>query len=155
MRGHSRSRLLLYSAGQGCFPSNVLPAGRGNGASSARSALCRSCGYLSNCDLYARSDSFALTWAKESRRTGGWFPKEGTVGPFLGWRSLGTFLSPWTERCKHKQTDKLQFHHLILPYYTPLLRICQRVRGRRRGDIFLFVYVFTISSYEVYKNPVK
>ncbi len=35
--------------------------------------------------------------------------KEETVGFFLKWRSLGTFLSTRRERCKTKHPDKLQF----------------------------------------------
>ncbi len=47
-----------------------------------------------------------LRIAKCVRCLGGGFLKGGTVGDSLKWRSLGTFLSPWTERCKHPPTPR-------------------------------------------------
>ena len=52
--------------------------------------------------LDSASDTFAPQWAKVSRRLGDRILKESTVGTFLKWRSLGTFLSTRRERCINK-----------------------------------------------------
>ena len=67
-------------------------------ASSARTAFCRSCGFSGLGDL--TRDQPILRAAKWVRCSGGGFLKGGTVGASLKGRSLGTFLSPRTERCK-------------------------------------------------------
>ena len=55
----------------------------------------RHLGFLANCDLTAHKHSAKRNSA---RTAGGWMRKEGTVGPFLAWRSFGTFLPPWAEK---------------------------------------------------------
>ena len=70
--------------------------GRGKGASSVRTALRRSCGYVGLGD-HSRNQHI-LRVAKCVRALGGGFLKGGTVGDSLEGRSFGTFLSTWTEK---------------------------------------------------------
>ena len=59
------------------------------------SSFRRHLGFLANCDLTAHKHSAKRNSA---RTPGGWIPKEGTVGTFLGGRSFGTFLSARREK---------------------------------------------------------
>ena len=74
------------------------PAFRGKfqTVASAWPSLRRPCGHPSDRDLPCDQ---TFCGCKMSRTAGGGILKGGTVGDSLKWRSLGTFLSPWTERC--------------------------------------------------------
>ena len=65
-------------------------------ASSARTALRRSCGVLGVLDFYAQLDSDAPLWARSRAPDEGFL--KGGIGASLKWRSFGTFLSTGREK---------------------------------------------------------
>ena len=115
MRGHSCRYLLSCAAIRGRYASDALPAGKSRGAEFAEEttpvrSLPRPTRNGKPQRGGRRSDDTSgdrqiATWTRDqpaaerwARRSGGWFRKEGTVGPFLAWRSFGTFLPPRAER---------------------------------------------------------
>ena len=78
-------------------------------ASSARTALRRSCGVLGVLDFYAQSDSDAPLWARSRAPDGGFL--KGGIGASLKWRSFGTFLSTGREKYTKQSSLQTQVYH--------------------------------------------
>ena len=108
---------LLGNRSPSVKPRPVLQRGQGAERWSAWLSLLssRHLGFLANCDLTAHKHSAKRNSA---RTAGGWMRKEGTVGPFLAWRSFVKCAAllfscrhgqKSTRTCKNQHIDKLQF----------------------------------------------
>ena len=98
---------LLGNRSPSVKPRPVPQRGQGTERWSARLSLLssRHLGFMANRGLTAHKHSAKRNSA---RTAGGWMRKEGTVGPFLAWRSFGTFLPPWAEKYTDMQESTYQ-----------------------------------------------